>query len=83
MRLYSNYSPEMGTHHDKDGTYCSVCGRQIYPSEQRYVYAGDTVCCDRTCMDTFYENNADEMLINFSAENNLEEEAKCWFYENI
>ncbi len=83
MRLYSDYSPIKEPQNQDIGIYCSVCGRQIFRTEKFYTYGSDTVCTENNCLNDFYENNADEMLVNFAREMNLEAEAKSWFYENL
>ena len=83
MRLYSDYTPLITHADEEDSLFCSVCGREIHYAQDSYSSGNETVCNDDGCMDAFYENNADQMLVDFAEEMNMREEAKNWFYDNL
>ncbi len=83
MRLYSDYTSLHTNHEYKEGIFCSVCGREIHHTEDSYSTGDESVCKDEGCMAEFFENNADQMLIDFAEEKDLKEEAKAWFFENL
>ena len=83
MRLYSDYTPLGINAEQEDGIFCSVCGREIHHSHDSYSTGTETVCNEESCMDEFYENNADQMLVDFAEEMDLREEAKEWFFQEL
>ncbi len=82
MKLYSDYTPLHKVYYD-DGIFCSVCGRELHYHQGCYTNGEESVCNDENCMEEFYENNADQMLIDFANEMDLKQEAKTWFFENL
>ena len=83
MRLYSDYTPLGKSTNEDDCIFCSVCGREIHYAQESYSSGNETVCNDDSCMDAFYENNADQMLVDFENEMSMREEAKEWFFKNL
>ena len=81
MKLYQDYSPLKEEKPVPSGIYCSVCGRPLTHNETQYHFGNESVCNDGECMDQFYENNAETMLVEFAKETGMVTEAIKWFYD--
>ncbi|MDD4689022.1 MAG: hypothetical protein PHE51_04670 [Eubacteriales bacterium] len=83
MENYHCYPLTEDELYNEGNVFCCVCGKQITGYEKSYSLGNETVCDDEGCKDEFYDNNADEMLVEFAKETGMRTDAMEWFYENI